>query len=426
MPESQPRPGPAVSRDDLVNPDLKAADVMTTGFRSCNATTPIEEAVAIFRMADCGILPVTRAQVPIGVLTDRDVALALTDRGCNLSGLTAGDLMTRDVATIAMEAPLDDAAEQLGRHGVRRLLVVSSEGALKGVLSWTDLIPHLSEGALGRVVSQVIAHREPAPLAKPKGPQEEPKSSKSQAQPHPWDSPTGEHPAPIPLVSEADLVNPMLEVADVMTAGPRTCSPQSTALEAVLIFRDAGCGVIPVVDGGKPVGVLTDRDVALALAGHEADLARTPVGDLMTKDVVTIESDQTLDVAVDRLGGARPPPPAGHRRWRESGGDLELDRPRPPHLRAGHGPGHLDDRRAPLSGPSGLPDGRCPGSSRASGVRGGRPGPSASRGQHPFPGHRCPSTTTTGTPGGRRPPTIGIRPGPSIPPSRRSFRSGTA
>src|SRR4051812_19511484 len=114
---------------------------------------------------------------------------------------------------------------------------------------------------------------------------------KSQEQPHPWDSPTHAHPEPVPLVSPSDLVNPMLRVADAMTAGPRTCSPASTVLEAVLIFRDADCGVVPVTEAGQPVGVLTDRDVALALAEHETDLSRTPVGELMARDPVTIGSD---------------------------------------------------------------------------------------------------------------------------------------
>ena len=120
--------------------------------------------------------------------------------------------------------------------------------------------------------------------------------------PRPGAAPT-DPAGPLPLASEADLINPMWAVGEVMTASPRTCSPFSTALEAVLIFRDADCGIIPITDEGKPVGVLTDRDVALALAEHETDLARTPVGDLMQKDVVMIRSDASLNAALETLGG---------------------------------------------------------------------------------------------------------------------------
>jgi CBS domain-containing protein len=93
---------------------------------------------------------------------------------------------------------------------------------------------------------------------------------------------------------------PILTAADVMTASPRTCSPFSTVLEAVLIFRDANCGAVPVVDAGVPVGILTDRDVALALADFP-DLSRRPVADVMTKGVVTIEPSATLDQIQERF-----------------------------------------------------------------------------------------------------------------------------
>jgi len=83
---------------------------------------------------------------------------------------------------------------------------------------------------------------------------------------------------PTLLVNDSDLVDRTLTVAEAMTAAPRTCSPVSTVLEAVMIFRDANCGAIPITDTGKPIGVLTDRDVALAISAHQADLGRMPVG----------------------------------------------------------------------------------------------------------------------------------------------------
>jgi CBS domain-containing protein len=123
-----------------------------------------------------------------------------------------------------------------------------------------------------------------------------------QDQPRRSESAGDELSEPIPLATDSDLVNPTLTVADAMTAAPRTCSSASTVLEAVMIFRDANCGAIPITDAGKPIGILTDRDVALALPAHESELARTPVGELMSQDVVTIDLDETLDVAVEKLG----------------------------------------------------------------------------------------------------------------------------
>jgi CBS domain-containing protein len=81
--------------------------------------------------------------------------------------------------------------------------------------------------------------------------------------------------------------------ADVMTPSPRTCSPYSSVLEAVLIFRDADCGAVPVIDNGKPIGVVTDRDVALALADYP-DLPSHPVSDIMSKAIVAVGPETSL------------------------------------------------------------------------------------------------------------------------------------
>lgn len=94
--------------------------------------------------------------------------------------------------------------------------------------------------------------------------------------------------------------------ADVMTANPRTCSTFSTVLEAVLIFRDADCSAVPVLEDGKPVGLLSDRDVALAVAEHDA-LASLPVSRIMQPVLVAVAPETDVDSVVDQLAsqGAR-------------------------------------------------------------------------------------------------------------------------
>jgi membrane protein len=85
-----------------------------------------------------------------------------------------------------------------------------------------------------------------------------------------------------------------LTAADVMTPGPRTCSPFSTVTEAALIFQDEGCGALPVVENGRPVGMLTDRDVALAAAAFP-DLPSRRVSEIMTKAVVSVAANAPLE-----------------------------------------------------------------------------------------------------------------------------------
>jgi CBS domain-containing protein len=57
-----------------------------------------------------------------------------------------------------------------------------------------------------------------------------------------------------------------VKVKDIMTGEPRTCAPATNLAEAAALMLDGDCGVLPVVENGKLVGVVTDRDMYIALA----------------------------------------------------------------------------------------------------------------------------------------------------------------
>ncbi len=84
-----------------------------------------------------------------------------------------------------------------------------------------------------------------------------------------------------------------MTAADVMTAAPLTCSIFSVVLEAVMIFRDADCGAVPILEEGRPVAILTDRDVALAVADYP-DLASRPVSEIMKPGIVAVAPGDSL------------------------------------------------------------------------------------------------------------------------------------
>src|SRR3954467_2734461 len=93
----------------------------------------------------------------------------------------------------------------------------------------------------------------------------------------------------------ADAKTPSkLTATDVRTAAPRTCSLFSSVLEAVMIFRDVDCVAVPVIDDGVPVGILTDRNVALA-SSEDPDLMIRPVTDIMTEGAISVAPDAALE-----------------------------------------------------------------------------------------------------------------------------------
>jgi CBS domain-containing protein len=135
--------------------NLTAADVMTANPRTCSAFSSVLEASALFHDVGCGAVPVVEAGRPIGILTDRDVALAVAQNP-DLGSLPVADFMSKDVISIAPDASLEEVGAMCGQHSVHRLLVVDSSGQLLGIVALSDLAPHVSLGNLGRIMNEVI------------------------------------------------------------------------------------------------------------------------------------------------------------------------------------------------------------------------------------------------------------------------------
>jgi len=133
-----------------------AADVMTPGPRTCSTFSSVLEAVMIFRDADCGAVPVLDDGKPVGVLTDRDVALALSEFGESLPARPVTDVMSKSLVSVAPEDGIESIVEKFADKAVRRLLVMDAQGQLVGIVSWADVAPHLPDRRLGRMVEEVV------------------------------------------------------------------------------------------------------------------------------------------------------------------------------------------------------------------------------------------------------------------------------
>jgi len=77
---------------------------------------------------------------PIGILTDRDLALTVVAMGRDARKVHVREVMTRGVATVTETTPIEMALELMRRRGVRRLPVVGEDKALVGILSVDDVL----------------------------------------------------------------------------------------------------------------------------------------------------------------------------------------------------------------------------------------------------------------------------------------------
>jgi CBS domain-containing protein len=85
-------------------------------------------------------------------------------------------------------------------------------------------------------------------------------------------------------------------VQEAMTSNPTTVTPDTSAREAAEIMKSEDTGIVPIVEGDRLTGVITDRDLALRIVA-EGKSADTRVGELASKDLVTVDPQQSLEEA---------------------------------------------------------------------------------------------------------------------------------
>lgn len=109
------------------------------------------EAVTLMKNQHVGDVVVVRDRpgggcAPIGILTDRDIALTLaTYQPTRLHTLRLRDMMSHDLVTSLESESLHEALKKMQSYGVRRLPVVNDDGGLEGILTFDDVIGLLSE-----------------------------------------------------------------------------------------------------------------------------------------------------------------------------------------------------------------------------------------------------------------------------------------
>jgi len=96
-----------------------------------------------------------------------------------------------------------------------------------------------------------------------------------------------------------------MKIKDVMTAKPQTCSPDTTLAAAAALMWEADCGVLPVVEQGRLVGIVTDRDMYIALATRNTPASDVRVGEVARKDVVTCRPEDDVHAALATMRQAR-------------------------------------------------------------------------------------------------------------------------
>ena len=139
----------------------RVTSVMTANPACCTPQTSLREVAQMMIKNDCGQIPVVDDQnAPLGVVTDRDIAVRIVAEGRDINTACAGDAMSSPAQTVSEDSSLKDAVCLMEAAKIRRVPVVDSSGKLAGIVSIADLALAGKRKATAEVVREVS---EPSP-----------------------------------------------------------------------------------------------------------------------------------------------------------------------------------------------------------------------------------------------------------------------
>jgi CBS domain-containing protein len=122
---------------------MKVHEVMCRPVSYCSPETSLAAAARLMEENDCGALPVMQEGRIAGVVTDRDVCLAVARKAA--ADTTVRQVMSANVATCGVNDEIPGALAIMASRQVRRLPVVDERGGLAGVVSMDDIILRAEE-----------------------------------------------------------------------------------------------------------------------------------------------------------------------------------------------------------------------------------------------------------------------------------------
>jgi CBS domain-containing protein len=183
---------------------------MTKNVVSVKVSAKISEAIELMKEKNLGGLPVVDGENRVrAIITERDIANLFADR---ISGIKVSQVMSEKVITALFKTTIFEAERTMTTQGFRRLPIIS-DGKVMGIITTMDIIRFFGSGTVFKYLQSGTIIQV--------------------------------------------LNTPALEIA---TKDVSTITPDADVGQAAKMMQDKNIGALPVVEKGKLVGMLTERD----------------------------------------------------------------------------------------------------------------------------------------------------------------------
>lgn len=252
---------------------MKVKEVMTRAVATCQPFDKLLDAASILQREDVGCLPVVTddgSERVLGILTDRDIAMAAGRESRALAEMHVRNAMTGAVLSRAPNGSLDDALAFMRSTGARRLPVVDRDGRLLGLLTLSDITLSVASGGEASSAScRVEICRILAASTKPR---------------KRTTGPAGR----------------AISVDEIMAVDVVVCRSDETLGASARRMDHTGVPCTPVLEpgsGGRVVAMLTDRDICMAAVSRGRPLDDLSVGIAMSPVLRSCWPDDSPEAA---------------------------------------------------------------------------------------------------------------------------------
>jgi len=227
---------------------MKVKDGMSSPVITEDEDTSVTIIARDMELSEVGSVVITREDKPVGIVTDRDISIKICAKMGTPGEVTVKGIMTATLITIEPEAPVEKACELLAENDIRRLPVMESD-KLVGIISVRNILAGAPEH---------VQRFYPA---------------------------------------EGELVSERLEVGDVMTLRVITADEDTIVSKISKDMEEYGIGGVVILRGGKPVGMVTDGDIASKVIMNDKNASEIKAKEIMYSPLSTIGPDAPVEKA---------------------------------------------------------------------------------------------------------------------------------